>query len=161
MEISLDGLKPSPLFALLQIDTYFPVTSRICDFLSIVDIVYLTRTCRTLSSLFRSLIPHQWNVDQVLSRFTRDPKAFRSQLGQRNALVSGSLALQFFQRVTWHDSDIDIFVEKGADTEAMIDYVTKKEGYRFSRISHLQNYEFEDQDGPVNMEVRSLRMKYS
>ena len=150
MQSFKDDSKPSPLFILLQIGIYFPITSRICDFLSILDIVYLTRTCKTLSGLYKSLIPHKWNVDHALGRFFRDPKAFRSQLGRFDALVSGSLALQFFERVTWDDSDIDIFVENGANAESMISYIKNKEGYRFSRISELCNYEFGD---PVQMEV--------
>lgn len=46
-----------------------------------------------------------------------------------NALISGSFALQFFERVTWPESDLDILVEEGDGLEEMKKYLTGSEGY--------------------------------
>lgn len=80
--------------------------------------------------LYRSLIPTQWDVDRVLNRFVRDPAGLRSQMGRCDALISGSAALQFFERVTWKESDLDIFVEAGAGAERLSDHLCQTEGYR-------------------------------
>lgn len=39
-------------------------------------------------------------------------------MGRYDALVSGSAAIQFFDRVLWKEADLDIYIEKGeyADT---------------------------------------------
>lgn len=119
----------SRLIQLFQIDQYFPVTSGLCDYLSIIDIINLTRTCRSLSGLYQALLPHKWDVDRALGRFFCYPHRFRSQLGRCNALVSGSFATQFFERVTWTDADIDIYVENELQTHALRAYLEETEGY--------------------------------
>ncbi|MCJ1267056.1 hypothetical protein MMC22_006941 [Lobaria immixta] len=53
----------------------------------------------------------------------------------RNALVSGSVAVQFFERVLWKESDLDIFIEEGKDAKAFGKYLTEREGYNFSGTS--------------------------
>ncbi|KAG8531960.1 uncharacterized protein KY384_003596 [Bacidia gigantensis] len=119
----------SPLFSLLQLDIYFPIASRICDFLPIVDIIQLTRTCKALSSLYRDLIPHKWNIDRFLSRHLKDPKAFRSMLGQCDALLSGESILDFYLSRPWTDANLCIYVERGDNTRKMMKYLrTMEEG---------------------------------
>ena len=133
MDVSSESgsLKLSPLSNLLQIDIYFPITSRICDFLSILDIIRLSRTCRSLQNLYSFLIPHKWDIDRALKRFFDDPKALRAQLGVRDALIGGSFALQFFERVAWDDDGIEIFVEEGLEGDALVHYILDKEKYSF------------------------------
>lgn len=126
--------KPSFL-DIFHLESRYPIFDRICSFLAIDSIIALTRTCRALSGLYQSLIPLQWNVDRHLSRFVRDPQLFRSQMAIRNALVSGSLAVQFFERVVWKESDLDIFIQEGKDAKAFGKYLTEKEGYKFSGTS--------------------------
>ncbi|MCJ1469260.1 hypothetical protein MMC07_007893 [Pseudocyphellaria aurata] len=113
-------------------ESRYPIFDRICSFLPIDSIVALTRTCRGLSELYRYLIPLQWNVDRLLSRFVSDPDRFRSQMGRHNALVSGSVALQFFERVLWKEADLDIYVEQGESAEAFAKYLTESEGYKLN-----------------------------
>ena len=52
-------------------------------------------------------------------------------MGRNNAIVSGSVALQFFERVVWKDSDLDIFIRHGENAEAFEKYLTEEEGYKF------------------------------
>ena len=131
---------PSRLIELLQLDCWFPIASRIGDFLSITDIINVTRTCKFLSNLYRSLLPHKWDVDRALKPFVDDPKGFRSQLGRCDALVSGSFALQFFMRTLWPDSDLDIFVKHGSRSTDMERFVLDFEGYTLSNVVDGDNY---------------------
>ena len=89
----------------------YPIFDCICSYLGIGETVMLTRTCRVLSHLFQILLKSQWNMDRALYRFVNSPQKFRSQLGQHDALIAGSFAVQFFDRVTWNDSDLDVFVQ--------------------------------------------------
>lgn len=113
-------------------ESRYPVFERICSHLTIDAIIALTRTCRGLSGLYQSLIPLHWNVDRLLSRFVRDPQFFRTQMGRYNALVSGSLATQFFERVLWKESGLDIYIKSGGDAEAFEKYLTEEEGYKLN-----------------------------
>lgn len=57
------------LFTLLDPDAIYPLFTAFCDLLSIADIIALTRTCKTLAGLYRSLLPLRWNIDRMLLRF--------------------------------------------------------------------------------------------
>lgn len=119
----------SPLLGfLLQREDYYPVFDRICSYLGIEDIISLTRTCKRLSSLYQVLLSTQWNVDRALRRFVDNPHQFRSKLGEYNAIVSGSFALQFFDRVVWPESDLDIFILDSRQ-EGFMAYLCESEGY--------------------------------
>ena len=118
--MSVDGQEPSvlPLHAkstgLLHLLQSYLIFSKISSLLAVREIVFLTRTCKALSHLHRTLLAsNHWNIDRDLRRFAKDPRRLREQLGQHNALISGSFALQFFERVTWEKSDLNIFVGHG------------------------------------------------
>ena len=55
-------------------------------------------------------------------------------MAAKNALISGSFAVQFFERVTWNESDLDIFVNFQADATEFEQYLCEREGYRFDRM---------------------------
>lgn len=50
-------------------------------------------------------------------------------MGKYDAIGSGSLALQVFERVLWKESDMDVFIRKGAGAEAFGKYLCEGEGY--------------------------------
>lgn len=54
-------------------DTHYPIFSTFCGYLSISEIVSLTRTCKKLSGLYRYLLPLQWDVDEALRPYFDDP----------------------------------------------------------------------------------------
>lgn len=118
------------LFTLLDPDEIYPLFTTLCDFLSIADIIALTRTCKTLAGLYRSLLPLKWNIDRMLLRFFLNPRAFRRQIGKTDALVSGSPVLQYFERTSWNDSSLDIFVQAGEKADALTNYLTGNDCYR-------------------------------
>jgi hypothetical protein len=86
----------------------------------------LASTCRAIRS---SIYAHEWDINTKLKRFVDDPVAFRNQLGDKG-LISGSFALQFFERVTWKESDLDIFMNIGGGHTDMWKYLVTAEGYQ-------------------------------
>lgn len=65
-------------------------------------------------------------------------------MGKYNALVSGSVALQLFERTLWKESDLDIFMETGENAEAFGDYIMEKEGYRYVKTTVNHGYMMPD-----------------
>jgi hypothetical protein len=52
-------------------------------------------------------------------------------MGKYDALISGSFAIQFFDHVSWTESDLDIFVEGEENSKAMGRYLMEQEKYNF------------------------------
>jgi hypothetical protein len=46
------------------------------------------------------------------------------------AVISGSFALQFFERTCWKESDLDLFVQKPSEAKALEEHLVRTEGYR-------------------------------
>ena len=109
---------------------FYPIFNQLCQYLPIREIINLTRTCRALSNLYQTLLPQQWNVDRSLLRFVQKPRGLRAQLAKCAGLISGGFAVQFFERVHWPDSTLDIFVEQGEKAQQLELYLREHEGYR-------------------------------
>ncbi len=91
-----NGLRQGTHLNLLDLFQCYPIFDRLCAHMPIAGSINLTRTCRTLSHLYQTLLDlQQWNVDRDLLRFVKDPRRFRTQLGKCDGLISGSFALQF------------------------------------------------------------------
>lgn len=134
------GLPPSVLLALFDREPYYPILMNICELLHIADIIVLTRTCRRLSGLYKTLLPLLWNVDRALKRFVSKPVRFRQQMAKHDVLVSGSVALQYFERVVWKESDLDIYVQTGLNAEAMAEYLVTAEGHSGTETRNAHEY---------------------
>jgi hypothetical protein len=113
------------LFDLLDEVQYYPVYKALCASFDVVSIVRLSMTCKKLNVLLKQL----WDVDQLLRRFVADPKRLRRNMRLYGAVISGGLALQFFDRQTWMESDMDLFVRGVGDAEAFGRYFRVQEGY--------------------------------
>lgn len=61
-------------------------------------------------------------------------------MGKSNAIVSGSVALQFFERVVWKDSDLDIYICEGRQADAFEKYLTEEEGYKMISANPTEEY---------------------
>ena len=131
---------PPTFLSTFNLDSNYPIFKRFCDLLSIAEIVALTRTCKALSNLYRYLLPMHWDIDKNLRRFVDDPYRFRSQMGKCDALISGSFAVQFFERVTWTASDLDIFIQEGNRANAFKEHLIKIEGYALVKSQHREPY---------------------
>ncbi|MCJ1381787.1 hypothetical protein MMC17_004898 [Xylographa soralifera] len=121
--------KKTVLNFLINHEQHYPVFDRLCSYLGIAEIITLTRTCKTLSGLYKLLLKTQWNIDRRLRRFVENPKEFRAQLGRNNALVSGDFTLQFFERQVWQDCDMHIFVHQYSEVLALSTYLQEVEDY--------------------------------
>ncbi len=131
-------MSAAPTFLdVFRFESHYAIVSTICSLLQIGDIVALTRTCKALSKLYQCLLPSQWNVDRYLGRFISNPQHFRSLMGRHGALVSGPLAMRFFERALWKGSDnLAIFVQEGRSAEAFCAYLTRVEGYDLAQSSY-------------------------
>ncbi|KAI0149469.1 hypothetical protein GGR57DRAFT_514875 [Xylariaceae sp. FL1272] len=97
-----------------------PIHDTLHSMLETKDRLALSATSRGFREGLRNTV---WSINKKLARFFDQPEAFRTQLGKSNALISGGFALQFLEGVTWEGSDLDIFVEKGQDAQAMEQYL--------------------------------------
>lgn len=95
------GLRQDTHLNLLDLFPRYPIFDRLCAHKPVADIISFTRTFKALLHLHQTFLGlQQWNVDRDLLRFLKDPRRFRTQrhVGKCDGLVSGSFALQFFER---------------------------------------------------------------
>ncbi|EIW56989.1 uncharacterized protein TRAVEDRAFT_81046, partial [Trametes versicolor FP-101664 SS1] len=78
--------------------------------LSPQDFLRLYRTCRLARDVVATFIKVAFDVNATLKRFVPDPLAFRSLQARTGTLISGSIALQFFDRAVYPESDLDLYV---------------------------------------------------
>ncbi len=69
-----------------------------------------SRTCRLARSAVAAYVAQAFDVKTTLRRFFPDPVVFRCIQARTGTLVSGSVALQFFDRAFYPSSDLDIYV---------------------------------------------------
>lgn len=140
---------------LLALFNEFPIVEKLCSCLDIGDIISLTRTCKRLSPLYQELLPSQWNVDRHLQRFVDNPVAFRIMMADCEALVSGSLALQFFERTTWSESDLDVYVNVSRSNDFR-QYLCEHEGYHPMEEKPLDDYKSNNELVEVCQQIPTL-----
>lgn len=129
--LSITTTASSSLF--FQLFSLYPIFGRLSNYLSIADIIALTRTHRSLTHVYKHLEANRWNVDKTLRRFVVNTANFRSQMARYDALVFGSLPLQFFERVVWEESDMDVIIKGKKEADAFGEYLITAEGYEFVR----------------------------
>lgn len=79
--------------------------------------ILLSRTCRDARYANRDFNNRAFNINRHLGRFFKDPKGFRSLQARTGTLISGSNALQFFDRTYYPESDMDLFAHRGHSRE--------------------------------------------
>ena len=127
---------------LLDLFGQYPVFESLCSFLGIAEIQSLIRTCIGLSNIYKDMLRlrTQWNIDTQLRRFINDPYEFRSQLGKYNALVSGDVALQFFDRTVWEGNCLEVFVDATGGS-AFSRYLCNNEDYQIGPEMRWEDYD--------------------
>ncbi|KAH9918719.1 uncharacterized protein BXZ73DRAFT_52754 [Epithele typhae] len=73
----------------------------------------LVRLSATSCEIRAAVVEHRqraFNVDKRLRRFFADPRAFRALMARTGMLVSGSFALQLFDRTIYPSADLDCYV---------------------------------------------------
>ncbi|KAF8900276.1 hypothetical protein CPB84DRAFT_1815433 [Gymnopilus junonius] len=81
--------------------------------LSPADLLRYSRTCRSTHAAVSAYIRRTFTIHDLLSRFFTplEINTFRYYQSRTGMFISGSTALQFFNRETYPDSDLDIYVE--------------------------------------------------
>ena len=104
------------------------------DYCSAKSLVSLRRTCTAVKTQVDAYIAQKFNVDRILTRYFANPKAFRFLQGWTGTLISGSSALQFFDRSFYPLSELDLYVSKGWGPE--VGHFLLQEGYSFVPGQH-------------------------
>lgn len=84
------------------------------DALSMGEMVRFGWVSKEAQAKVISYIKRHFNISKVLKPFVSasDIDDFRRLMARTDMIISGSIALQFFARVTWPSSDTDLYVEK-------------------------------------------------
>ena len=104
------------------------------DYCSARSLVSLRRTCTTFKTAVDMYITQRFNVDRILTRYFTDPKSFRYLQACTGTLISGSSALQFFDRSFYPHSDLDLYVSKVWGPR--VGHFLSQEGYSFVPGQH-------------------------
>ena len=73
-----------------------------------------------------------YNVNKHLARFFSDPLSFRSLMAKTRMVISGSFALQFFDRTRYPGSDLDLYAYRDDGVHEIGKFLLA-EGYVFQR----------------------------
>ncbi|KAF7340780.1 DUF607-domain-containing protein [Mycena sanguinolenta] len=93
------------------------------------ELVLLMQTCRLICALVEDVC---FNVDRLLIPFLGDTakvKQFRELQRQTDTVISGSTALQFFNRLIWPNSDLDLYVPHASAAVAAL--FLRESGYTY------------------------------
>lgn len=120
----------------------------------------LARTCKSARAAVKSYMQRAFKIDRILSRFFTSPRGFRQLQARTGTLLSGSAALQFFDRSHYPESDLDIHVPLKYGIE--VGEFLFKEGYKFKpEREQIDNfYEIVTTDRPPDAyyEFKGLRV---
>ncbi|KAI0758171.1 hypothetical protein C8Q74DRAFT_1373203 [Fomes fomentarius] len=148
--VSNDPLSGTTLFSERILDIEL-ITEPILSGLSPATLLRLSRTCRAAYHAVSSYKSTAYNIDRLLSRFFPSSllthshlharaRAFRSLQARTGTLISGSVALQFFDRQVWTESDLDLYVHMRHRRE--VGMWLMEEGYKF-KPTEFQNPRFD------------------
>jgi hypothetical protein len=86
----------------------------ICDVLfaycSPATLFRVSRTCRLGRQAIQDYFARAYDINDLFSKFFQDVPAFRRLQARTEAVVSGSLALQFLDRTRYAEADCDLYV---------------------------------------------------
>ncbi|VDC03936.1 unnamed protein product [Peniophora sp. CBMAI 1063] len=102
---------------------------RLLSYLEPCDLASLACLNRLINGEMRAYSRRVFSITRVLSPFFKDCDSFREMQSRTGTLISGSTALQVFERTTYTDSDLDLYVEHryALDVVKHLD----QEGYTF------------------------------
>ncbi|KAF8802204.1 hypothetical protein BYT27DRAFT_7197291 [Phlegmacium glaucopus] len=83
------------------------------DHLPPIDLLRYSRASKTTYEAVSSYMRRSFNLNKLMGRFftENEMSCFRSWQSRTGMLISGSTALQFFDRTFYPESDLDIYVE--------------------------------------------------
>ncbi|KAK7678738.1 hypothetical protein QCA50_018320 [Cerrena zonata] len=95
-----------------------------------ITLVRLLQTCSRVRAAVMDYMSYNFSVDRLLSRYFSHPITFRYIQARSATIISGSTALQFFDRTFYPESDLDLYIPM-AWRERLGCYLLN-EGYTFS-----------------------------
>ena len=111
-----------------------PIADLIFSFSSPMSIVRVGRSCRIARQAVTQYLRRAYSVNRLLLRFFTEVLAFRMLQARTGTLITGSVALQFFDRDFYPSSDLDLCVHMRHRRE--IGRWLLQNGYRFVPASH-------------------------
>lgn len=102
---------------------------RLLSYLDPVDLASLACLNRSINSEMRAYSRRIFSITRVLSLFFTDCTSFREMQSRTGTLISGSAALQLFERTTYSNADLDVYVEHHYALEVAAHLAS--EGYAF------------------------------
>lgn len=137
-------------------------------YLTPLEFIRLAKTCRSAYATVNSFIHRTFNINHLLSRYFPDPLAFRALQSRTGTLISGSTALQFFDRTFYPESDLDLYLPPTSDKQ-VLQWLTLH-GYQFvpsgkqprdldKAISHsrdIDDDDWSDYDTPEKKVVQAV-----
>ncbi|TFK88768.1 hypothetical protein K466DRAFT_520276 [Polyporus arcularius HHB13444] len=111
-----------------------PVYDNIFSRLSPASFARMSCTCRDVRDATIDFATRAYDINRRLAHYFSDPLAFRALMARTPLLISGSFALQFFERSFYPESDIDLYVYGQTDVLDIARWL-EKEGYTFKPSS--------------------------
>jgi len=137
------GMDPCDIIALSGLEIFFlhgddKLIKYFFSFVGVEDILKVMQTSKTMEKLCRIYIRFEWDVRRCLRPWFVDVDGFRRKLERCNAVISGSQALQFFDRDHYPGSDMDLYV-RSSSAEDLGRWLLR-DGYRYRSRSHLYSH---------------------
>jgi hypothetical protein len=102
------------------------------------------RVARLTRDVMKIVNARTYSINRHLSRFFTQPLGFRSLQARTGTLISGSIALDFFNRTHDSDAPLDLYTHPGFAREVGLWLID--EGYRFQPASDDEPQNFLDMD---------------
>lgn len=148
MEIDPPQLNPG-----LEMFRRHPIYDNIFSYLTPLSLTRMASVNRAIRTVTKDFAARAYNVNRRLSRFVRDPLVFRSLMARTRMVISGSFALQFFDRTYYPDSDLDLYLHPDRNIIDVGLYL-EQEGYEFvPRSWQLPVYKDEAERICANIDV--------
>ena len=116
--------------AISQIFGRPPIYDAIFSCLTPLALARMASTSRAIRSATRDFQRRAYNINKRLKRYFSNPQSFRSLMARTDMVISGSFALQFFDRSFYPESDLDLYVYYNEKLHEIASHLLK-EGYTF------------------------------
>lgn len=120
----------SPLIYILSFDS---IHDLLLVTLSPKQLILLATVCRTTYDVVSRYMKTAFNIDERLSRFFSNVQSFHCMQALTSTVISGSFALQFFDRSFYPSSDLDLYVHR--HHRRTVGRWVLKAGYTFTPFS--------------------------
>jgi hypothetical protein len=105
------------------------------------------RVARLTRDVMKIVNAGTYSINRHLSNFFTEPLGFRSLQARTGTLISGSIALHFFDRIHESDTPLELYTHPGFAREVGLWLID--EGYRFQPASDDEPQNFLDMDFDV------------